>query len=141
LNTPYGGINELERLNHVHAPIEGQIHLGRAAAGNGADIFKTRHAIDSVFERTGDGHFHLVDGHDTVIHANDNPWKVSRWKHSDRDRKRFVDSHHRQHTNEKNNRFRMAGEPVALLLLCSRHCRIFGLSHEKAPVAMATQIQ
>ena len=66
----------------------------------------------TAFSRGGDGHFHLVDRHHAVIHADDDPRKVGRREHGDRERERLVDSDNRQRQYQKNDRLGVPGKPI-----------------------------
>ena len=63
-------VHILQRLEHVHFPVEEQIDFRRAAAGDGAHRLQAGHAVDRLLNRTRDGDHHLVDGHHAVIHAD-----------------------------------------------------------------------
>src|SRR5262249_34537979 len=114
LEASHGGVDHLERQDHVDAPVEEQVDLGGPAARHRADRPEAGHASDRLFDRPRDRHLHLLDRHDAVVDADDDPRKIRRRKHGDRQRQRLVDADHGENADEEDHRCRMAREPVAL---------------------------
>ena len=111
------GFHLLQRQHHVYAPVEVQIDFRRTAAGNRVHLLQSLNAIDRFLDGPRNRHFHLVDGHDAIVHADDNSRKVRRGKHGDRKGKSLVDSHHGQRENHEDDRFRVARKPVAIRIV------------------------
>jgi len=86
LQPRHDGVHTLQREDHIAAPVEEEIDLGRAAAGNRLNFLQTRHAVDGFFEMTRDSDEHLVDGHDSVINADDDAGKIGIRENGNRNR-------------------------------------------------------
>ena len=69
-------VHQLQRGDHVHVPVEEKIDFSRAAAGDGAHLLQSGHAVDRLFDGTRDGDHHLVDRHHAVVDADDNARKI-----------------------------------------------------------------
>src|SRR5438477_10637782 len=63
LHAGNGGVDTLQRLEHVHIPVEAEVNFGRASAGGGTDFFKSGQAINGFFDGASDHDHHLVDWH------------------------------------------------------------------------------
>jgi hypothetical protein len=123
LNAGDGRVDHEQRLLHVHAPIERQIDFRGAAAGGGAHILKAGNAVERFFQRTGDGDFHLIDRHHAVIDADDDAREIRRGENGNGDGESFVNAGRRQHQHQKNNGFRVPGEPIVGAVLAGPHRR------------------
>ena len=108
-------VHQLQRGHHVHVPVEEEVHFGRAATGDGADLLQSGHAVYRLFDGTRDGDHHLVDRHHPVVHADDDTRKIGGRKNRDRNGEGEIGSGHHQNEDEKDQRFRVASEPVALV--------------------------
>ncbi len=75
------------------------------------NLEQTRDTINSFFDRASDHHKHLVDGHDAVIHANDDAWKIGVRKNGDGDLKCQISANQSQADNQKQNGAREALKP------------------------------
>ena len=106
LQASHNRIDSLQGQNHVGIPIEEKIDFGGAAAGDGLNLQQTRHTVDGFFDRAGDHHQHLVDGHDAVVHANDDAGEIRVWKNGDGDRQCQISAHQGQADDQKQNRAR-----------------------------------
>src|SRR6266852_3377679 len=111
LQARHNRIDSLQGQNHVGIPIEEKIDFGGAAAGDGLNLQQTRHTVDGFFDRAGDHHEHLVNGHDAVVHADDNAWKIGVWKNGDGNLKCQKSAHQGQADDQKQNRARQALKP------------------------------
>src|SRR6185312_2442177 len=76
LHLGQGGVDQLQGGDHVDLPVEVEVNLGRAAAGDGGDLLQAGNAVDGFFEGAGDGDHHLVNGHHAVVHADDDTGEV-----------------------------------------------------------------
>ncbi len=61
---------------HVHVPVEEQVDLRRAAAGDGLHVVEARHRVDGFLDGPRHGDQHLIDGHDAVLHAEHNAREI-----------------------------------------------------------------
>ena len=122
------GVHILQSLEHINVPGEKQIDFCRAAAGDGADVLQTWHAIHPFLQGAGDGHHHLIDGHDAVIDGDQNAGEIGGGKHRDRNRKGDKGADQREGGNQKNHRPRMTGEPVRRLPAIGGHLLFFLLA-------------
>src|SRR5580700_9495061 len=96
LRTREHGIDALQRLVHIHGPVEIEIDFGRSAAGDGLHFLQAGYAVHSFFERAGNGDEHLVDRHDAVIDANHDARKIGGGENGDRNRESQVCADQRQ---------------------------------------------
>ena len=64
-------------------------------------MLESGNAAHGLLDRTGDGHFHLLDGHDAVVDADDDAWEIRRRKHGYRKVERFVNSDDRQNDERR----------------------------------------
>jgi hypothetical protein len=126
-----GGIDQLEGLEHVDVPVEKEADFGGAAAGDGANGDEAGDAVDGVFDGASDSDFHLLDGHDAVVDADDDPGKVGLRKNGDGDAEGEVNAGHREDGREKEDAARPAREPERAF----RRKRERGLSLVVAPLA------
>src|SRR5262249_18361594 len=76
-------IDLLQGEHHVNIPVEEQVDLSRAAAGNRAHRDQPRDAVDGFFDGTRDGDNHLVNRHDAVVDADDDAGKINLREHRD----------------------------------------------------------
>ena len=105
-------IDILKRLDHVDVPVEEQVDFGRSAARNGTNLLNSGNAIDRLFDRPRDGHFHLLDRHYAVVHADDDARKIRGWKHGNRKAQRLKDADRRKNQDREGDRLRVTGKPV-----------------------------
>ncbi len=98
-----GRIHELQRGHHVHMPVEEQVDLGGAAAGNRTHLLQAGYAVDRLLDGPRDGHHHLVDGHHAVVHADDDAGKVGGGKHRDGNGEGHVNAGQRQDHDQKDD--------------------------------------
>ena len=104
-------IDELQRAEHVHVPVEEEADLGRSAAGGGAHGQQAGNAVDGVFDGLGDGDLHLLDRHDAVVDADDDARKVGLGKDGDRHLKGGVDAGEGEDDEEEEDGLGGAREP------------------------------
>ena len=109
-----GGVDELEGLEHVDVPVEEEADFGGAAAGGGADGDEAGDAVDGVFDGAGDGDFHLLDGHDAVVDADDDAGEVGLRKDGDGDAEGEVNAGDGEDGGEEENAARPAREPEGI---------------------------
>src|SRR6185437_4323101 len=76
LDARQGGVYVLQGENRVNVPVEEQIDLGGAAAGDRAHLLQSGNAVHGFLDGTGDGHHHLIGGHDSVVHRDQDAGKV-----------------------------------------------------------------
>ena len=100
-DTAESGIDQLQRAEHVDAPVEEEAYLRRASAGGGAYGDQAGNGVYGVLDGLGDGHLHLLDRHDTVVDADDDAGKVGLRKDGDRNLLRRVDPGQREHDKEE----------------------------------------
>ena len=111
MQTSDDGVHTLQSQNHVGVPVEEQIHFGGTTARYGSNLLQARHAIYRLFDGPRDGNEHLVDGHDAVVHADDDARKIGVRKYGDRDRKSEVASHKRHADGQEQHWLREPIEP------------------------------
>ena len=70
------GVDTLQRQNHVAVPVEEEIDLRGTAAGDRLHLSQARDTVDGFLQWTRDDHQHLVDGHHSVVNADDNARKI-----------------------------------------------------------------
>ena len=90
------GVDALQRQDHVARPVEEKIDLRRAAAGDGLNFLQAGNTVDGFFDGTRDDYQHLVDGHHTVVNANDDARKVGVWENRNRNGEREVPANEHQ---------------------------------------------
>ena len=108
-------VHQLQRLHHVDIPVEEQAHFGRAAAGGGAHGLKAGNGVDRVLDGLRDGHFHLLDRHHAVVHADHDARKVGLGKDRDGHLEGQVDARHREQDGEEEDGARGPRQPERLL--------------------------
>src|SRR5258708_2143337 len=106
-------VNQLERLEHVHLPVEEEIDLCRAPAGNGANGLQSLHTMNCLLHRARHRHHHLVNRHDSVVNGDDDARKIRRQKHSNRNRESLVRSNDCDHNDHKDDGCGVMHEPPA----------------------------
>ena len=122
LNARHGGVDGLQRLEHVHIPVEKQIDFRGAAAGQRSHVVEPGNRVHSFFDLPGHHHFHLIDRHHSVIDANHDTRKVRRGKYGDRYRERQIGSERNQGHNDEHDRAQVSGRPVLGLILIQFRC-------------------
>ena len=68
--------------------------------------------LSGLFDGPGDGDQHLVDGHDAVIHADDDAREIGLGEDRDGDGERQVDADRHQRQDDEDDRLAVAGGPV-----------------------------
>ena len=108
-----GGVGELEGAVHVDVPVEEETDFGRASGGGAADGEESGDAVDGVLDGLGDGDLHLLDGHDTVVDADDDAGEVGLREDGDGYLEGTVDTGEGEDDEEEEDGFGGAGEPEA----------------------------
>ncbi len=108
-------IHQLQRLHHIHVPVEEQAHFGRAAAGCGANGFEAGHGVHRVLNGAGDRHLHLLHRHHAVIDADHDTRKVSLGKNGDGYLEGEIDACQREQAGEEKDGSRGPGQPEGTL--------------------------
>src|ERR1700676_4281559 len=90
-------ISEEPRLGMV-------FNFSRTPAGDGFYIQQPRHAVHCLFERTGNGHHHLIDGHHAVVYCDQNSGEVSGWENRDGDSESEKSANQCKRDGQENNR-------------------------------------
>src|SRR5439155_6999412 len=103
LQTGHDGVDTLERQNHVARPVEKKIDLRGTAAGDGLNFLQTGNAVDGFFDGARDDHQHLVDGHHTVVDANDDARKIRIGKDRNGNGEGEVSADQHQSNNQEQN--------------------------------------
>src|SRR6185437_12596404 len=106
-------VDQLQRGHHVDVPIEVQVHLGRAAAGDGLHRLQAGYAVDGFFERAGNGDHHLVNGHHAVVHADHDPGEIGLREYRNRQLQGFIAAHQRDGDDEEHQRTGEVRDPGA----------------------------
>ena len=107
-------IHQLERLVHVHVPIEEQADFGLAAAGNGANGDQPRHGVYRILDGLGDRDLHLLHRHHAVVDADDYARKVRLRKDRDGHLEGEVDASYGENGREEEDGARGSGQPEGL---------------------------
>src|SRR5205823_13451597 len=105
------------------APVEEKVDLRFSAAGDRRDFLKAGDTVDSFFERSGDGHEHLVNRHDSVIDADDDARKIRVGENRDGNAKGKISAYQRERYDQEQQWPRQPVEP--------RHIRFVRITRER----------
>ncbi len=108
-------VNELKLDDHVDVPVEEEADLGRSATGCGAHGHQAGNRVDGIFDGPGDHDFHLLDGHDTVVDADDDARKVGFREDGDGHLERQVNAGQGEDSSEEEDGASVVGQPEARL--------------------------
>src|SRR5437867_670016 len=117
LDTRHCGIHQLQGFDHVHVPVEEQIDIGGAPARDGTNRLQPGDDVDGLLDGPRDGHFHLLDGHNAVIHTDFDKRKVRRRKYGHRKLECLVNSDNAEDDDQENDRFRVPVKPIIFGML------------------------
>src|SRR6185369_5140081 len=113
--TAEGCIHELQRFHHVDVPVEEKIYFRVAATGDGTDRSNPRDTVNRLLNRSCNGDHHLVDGHHSVIYADDNSRKIGLRKNRNRNLERNVSTRYSDCQRDEDDGLGESRVPIAVV--------------------------